>query len=104
MHSGEVLLALTRAGIAREDAYSIVQRNAMATWSALGQAGGRSFRDNLAKPTPMSLGKVSELCWMTRCGRTGICAMSITSSREYSRATVPPQSGVNPPRPDDSIA
>ena len=33
VHSGEVLLALTRAGILREDAYRIVQRNAMATWT-----------------------------------------------------------------------
>ena len=48
VHSGEVLLALTRAGILREDAYRIVQRNAMATWEKLGTPGGRSFRDNLA--------------------------------------------------------
>ena len=48
VHSGEVLLALTRAGISREDAYRIVQRNAMATWSGLGTPGGRGFRDNLA--------------------------------------------------------
>ncbi|MBV8916164.1 MAG: adenylosuccinate lyase [Acetobacteraceae bacterium] len=47
VHSGEVLLALTRSGISREDAYKIVQRNAMATWSALGKPGARSFRDNL---------------------------------------------------------
>ncbi|GAN76113.1 adenylosuccinate lyase [Acidisphaera rubrifaciens] len=47
VHSGEVLLALTRAGILREDAYRIVQRNAMATWEGLGQPGARSFRDNL---------------------------------------------------------
>ena len=47
VHSGEVLLALTRAGILRDDAYRIVQRNAMATWEALGQPGGRSFRANL---------------------------------------------------------
>jgi adenylosuccinate lyase len=47
VHSGEVLLALTRAGISREDAYAIVQRNAMATWTKLGSPGGRSFRDNL---------------------------------------------------------
>lgn len=47
VHSGEVLLALTRAGILREDAYRIVQRNAMATWQNLGAPGGRSFRDNL---------------------------------------------------------
>jgi adenylosuccinate lyase len=47
VHSGEVLLALARAGISREDAYAIVQRNAMATWTALGTPAGRSFRDNL---------------------------------------------------------
>jgi adenylosuccinate lyase len=47
VHSGEVLLALARAGISREDAYRIVQRNAMATWSALGRADARSFRDRL---------------------------------------------------------
>ena len=32
VHSGAVLLALTQAGVAREDAYAIVQRNAMAVW------------------------------------------------------------------------
>jgi adenylosuccinate lyase len=47
VHSGEVLLALTRAGILREDAYKIVQRNAMATWTKLGQADGKTFRENL---------------------------------------------------------
>ncbi len=47
VHSGEVLLALTRAGILREDAYRVVQRNAMQTWQNLGQPSGRSFRDNL---------------------------------------------------------
>ena len=47
VHSGEILLALARAGISREDAYRIVQRNAMATWSTLGQPGNRSFRENL---------------------------------------------------------
>ena len=47
VHSGEVLLALTRAGILREDAYRIVQRNAMATWERLDTPGGNSFRDNL---------------------------------------------------------
>lgn len=47
VHSGEVLLALARAGILREDAYRIVQRNAMATWTKLGQPGALSFRDNL---------------------------------------------------------
>ena len=48
VHSGEVLLALARAGISREDAYRTVQRNAMATWEKLDTPDGLSFRDNLA--------------------------------------------------------
>ena len=47
VHSGEVLLALARGGILRDDAYKIVQRNAMATWTTLGRAENRSFRENL---------------------------------------------------------
>ncbi len=47
VHSGEVLLALARAGVLREDAYRIVQRAAMETWSRLGQPGARGFRENL---------------------------------------------------------
>jgi len=47
VHSGEVLLALTRAGMSREAAYAAVQRNAMATWAALGTDAARSFRENL---------------------------------------------------------
>ena len=58
VHSGEVLLTLTRAGISREDAYRIVQRNAMATWEALGTPHGRSFRDNLLAD-PEVVGRVS---------------------------------------------
>jgi len=47
VHSGEVLLALTRAGVLREDAYRIVQRSAMATWTGLGSPESRGFRENL---------------------------------------------------------
>jgi adenylosuccinate lyase len=47
VHSGEVLLTLARAGITREEAYTIVQRNAMAAWSTLGAPEHRSFRENL---------------------------------------------------------
>jgi len=47
VYSGDVLLALAKAGISREDAYAIAQRNAMATWEKLGTPAGRSFRDNL---------------------------------------------------------
>ncbi|WP_438382489.1 adenylosuccinate lyase [Asaia sp. BMEF1] len=49
VHSGEVLLALARSGISREDAYRIVQHNAMETWTKLGQPDGLSFRENLDK-------------------------------------------------------
>jgi adenylosuccinate lyase len=39
VHSQRVLLALTQAGLSREDAYSAVQRNAMQAWER-----GRDFR------------------------------------------------------------
>jgi len=48
VHSGEILLALARAGISREDAYRIVQSHAMATWTTLDQPGHRSFAEHLA--------------------------------------------------------
>ncbi|MGH7057100.1 MAG: adenylosuccinate lyase [Acetobacteraceae bacterium] len=47
IHSGEVLLVLTRAGFSREDAYRVVQRAAMATWESLDSTGARDFRQNL---------------------------------------------------------
>jgi adenylosuccinate lyase len=47
VHSGEVLLALTRSGISREDAYRIVQACAMETWTKLGTPEGKNFRANL---------------------------------------------------------
>ncbi len=37
IHSQRVLLALTQAGISREDAYRLVQRNAMPVWRGEGQ-------------------------------------------------------------------
>ena len=58
VHSGEVLLALTRAGILREDAYAAVQRNAMATWQDLGKPGARDFRAHL-DADPEIAGRVS---------------------------------------------
>jgi adenylosuccinate lyase len=62
VHSGEVLLALTKAGILREDAYRIVQGCAMATWTKLGTPEGRSFRANLeADPDVARMVRASEL-------------------------------------------
>jgi adenylosuccinate lyase len=37
VHSQRVLLALTQAGVSREDAYRLVQRNAMKVWDSDGQ-------------------------------------------------------------------
>jgi adenylosuccinate lyase len=37
VHSQRVLLALTQAGTSREDAYRLVQRNAMKVWESDGQ-------------------------------------------------------------------
>jgi adenylosuccinate lyase len=62
VHSGEVLLTLTKAGISREDAYRIVQSCAMATWTRLGTPEGRSFRVNLeADPDVGRMVKAAEL-------------------------------------------
>ncbi|MEM9343017.1 MAG: adenylosuccinate lyase [Pseudomonadota bacterium] len=42
VHSQRVLLALTQAGVSREDAYKLVQRNAMKVWTE-----GADFREEL---------------------------------------------------------
>ncbi|QNT78725.1 adenylosuccinate lyase [Entomobacter blattae] len=59
VHSGEVLLALVRVGISREDAYRIIQRNAMKTWERLGQKDWKCFRENLLGDEEVS-GRVPE--------------------------------------------
>ena len=46
--SSKVILALVDAGMTREDAYVVVQRNAMKVWDDIQQAvDGPSFRENL---------------------------------------------------------
>jgi adenylosuccinate lyase len=48
IYSSRVLLALVDAGASREDAYAVVQRNAMNVWDDLQQArGGKTFREQL---------------------------------------------------------
>jgi adenylosuccinate lyase len=42
VHSQRVLLALTQAGVSREDAYRLVQRNAMKVWEE-----GKDFLEEL---------------------------------------------------------
>ncbi|MBE7213112.1 MAG: adenylosuccinate lyase, partial [Gluconacetobacter diazotrophicus] len=87
VHSGEVLLALARAGISREDAYRIVQRNAMATWTALGTApdgrDGRTFRENLDADPEVS-GRVSpELLDRAMDSRTHLAALDASFTRVF---------------------
>ncbi|WP_075215688.1 adenylosuccinate lyase [Mongoliimonas terrestris] len=49
VHSQRILLALTQKGVSREDAYRLVQRNAMKVWDSYQQAGaaGVDFLDEL---------------------------------------------------------
>jgi len=54
VHSQRVLLALTQAGISREDAYRLVQRNAMKVW------GGEGDFLELLKADPEIAGKIDE--------------------------------------------
>lgn len=49
VHSQRVMLALTQAGISREDAYRLVQRNAMPAWR-----GESAFLDNLKADTDVT--------------------------------------------------
>ena len=55
IHSQRVLLALTQAGLSREDSYALVQRNAMKVWESDGQL---SLLD-LLKNDPDVSGKLS---------------------------------------------
>ena len=54
VHSQRVLLALTQAGISREDAYRLVQRNAMKVW------GGEGDFLELLKGDPEIAGRIDE--------------------------------------------
>ena len=56
--SSKVLLALVQTGITREDAYVIVQRNAMATWHDVQQAKpGPTYRERLEADPECTLGE-----------------------------------------------
>ena len=55
VHSQRVLLALTQAGLSREDSYALVQRNAMRVWESDGQL---SLRD-LLKADPEVASRLS---------------------------------------------
>jgi adenylosuccinate lyase len=49
VHSQRVLLALTQAGVSREDAYRLVQRNAMKVWEQ-----GKDFKEELLADTDVT--------------------------------------------------
>ena len=70
IHSQRVLLALTQKGVSREDAYALVQRNAMKVWEA-----GADFRPS-SRPT-------------RRCGRR---SPRPRSRRSSTSATTPSMS------------
>ncbi len=56
--SSKVLLALVQTGITREDAYVIVQRNAMAVWGDIQQAvDGPTYRERLEADPEVNLTK-----------------------------------------------
>jgi adenylosuccinate lyase len=48
VHSQRVLLALTQAGLSREDSYALVQRSAMKVW----ESGGKTSLLDLLKCDP----------------------------------------------------
>jgi adenylosuccinate lyase len=53
VHSQRILLALTQAGVSREDAYRLVQRNAMKVWESYHHGGSSNvdFLSELLKDT-----------------------------------------------------
>ena len=55
VHSQRVLLALTQAGISREDAYRLVQRNAMKVWEAQGRGEQEDFLSLLKADDEVSI-------------------------------------------------
>ncbi len=63
VHSQRVLLALTQAGVSREDAYRLVQRNAMPVWRAMqNSVQAPTFLENLkADPEVTAALKPSEI-------------------------------------------
>jgi len=60
VYSGQLLLALTRAGVSREDAYVWVQRNAMKTWDEGGEFRAHVLADAdiSARLTPEEVARV----------------------------------------------
>src|ERR1700710_2541166 len=68
VHSQRVLLALTQAGISREDAYRLVQRNAMPVWRGEGVFLDllKADKDVTAVLAPATLESLFDLGYHTR--------------------------------------
>ncbi|MCB2107518.1 MAG: adenylosuccinate lyase, partial [Rhodobacteraceae bacterium] len=66
--SQRVLLALTQAGISREDAYVYVQRNAMKVWNEGGQLADRlkADKDVTAKLKPAEIDALFDMAYHTK--------------------------------------
>jgi len=54
VHSQRVLLALTQAGLSREDSYALVQRHAMSVW----ESDGKQSLLELLKADPEVTGRI----------------------------------------------
>ena len=63
VHSQRVLLALTQAGVPREDSYRLVQKNAMRAWNGEGALLDllKADTDVTAKVPPAELEKLFDL-------------------------------------------
>jgi adenylosuccinate lyase len=70
IHSQRVLLALTQKGMAREAAYTLVQRNAMRVWEAEGSLTLRALLEQdsevIAHLTPAELDTLFDLGYHLR--------------------------------------
>ena len=68
IHSQRVLLALTQAGVSREEAYELVQRNAMPTWRGEGNFldSLKSDKEVVAKVTADQLSALFDLAYHTK--------------------------------------
>ncbi len=78
VHSQRVLLALTQAGVSREDAYRLVQRNAMKVWEQ-----GKDFLEELL-PTRKSVRLFPKRTFGRNSTSATIPSMSTRSSGGFS--------------------
>ena len=66
VNSQRVLLALTQAGVSREDAYQIVQRNAMRVWTGEGDFQTLLSQDSANRLTDQALAECFDLTYHTK--------------------------------------